>query len=135
MGGDALIGGSGDGFEKSGISGDAWIDVFSGRPAPQWALTPDETEQLMFILADLQPVSPAPALGDLGYRGISARLSGGSEPDVLRAGNGVVVFEPARERALRDPARLVERFLWESAKRHLPAETTGPLESVVQMQG
>lgn len=129
------MGDSGEVFEKAGISADAWIDVFSGRPPPQWVLTLDETEQLLVILADLQPVSPAPALGDLGYRGISARLSGGSEPDILRAGNGVVVFEPARERALADPERRVERFLWDSARRHLPAEITGPLESVVQMQG
>jgi hypothetical protein len=109
--------------------------VFSGRPAPQWVLTADETEELLFILADLAPVSPGPALDDLGYRGISARLSGGSEPDILRAGNGMVVFEPARERALRDPERQVERFLWDSARRHLPAEITEPIESVVHVEG
>jgi hypothetical protein len=135
MGGDARIGDSGNSLEKAGIAADAWIDVFSGRPAPQWVLTGDETDELLSILAELDPVSPAPVLGDLGYRGMSARLWGGSEPDVLRAGNGVVVFEPLRERALRDPERRVERFLWDSARRHLPGEVTKPLESIVQVDG
>jgi hypothetical protein len=113
----------------SRLTAEAWIDVFSGRPAPRWALTDGESQELLSILARLAPEAVPPRSADLGYRGVNARLPGRSDFDVLRAGNGVVVFEPPERHALADPERRVERFLWESAQRHLPAAVTAPLES------
>ena len=63
------------------------LDVFSGRPNPTWALTPDQVRALLAHVARLEPASPCSSSRDqLGYRGVTAynlpqlrraRVSGG----------------------------------------------------------
>jgi hypothetical protein len=105
----------------------AWIDVYSGRPAPEWTLTPEETEALHSLLATL-PSGGAPPPAGLGYRGVLVRIPGDSGVVTLRAGGGVVASEPEDGATLADPGRRVERYLWESARRHLAPDVIETLE-------
>ena len=105
----------------------AWIDVYSGRPAPEWTLTPEETEGLLSLLATL-PSMGVPPVAVLGYRGVLVRIPGESGVATLRAGGGAVAPEPEDGPTLADPGRRVERYLWESARRHLAPDVIETLE-------
>jgi len=105
----------------------AWIDVYSGRPPPEWTLTPEETEELRSLLSTL-PSGGAPPPGGLGYRGILVSIPGESIVATLRAGGGVVAPEPEDGTTLADTGRRVERYMWESARRHLAPDVIETLE-------
>ncbi len=113
--------------------GHAWIDVYSGRPAPEWTLTPEETEELLSLLATL-PSGGASPRAALGYRGVVVRIPGGSGVSTLRAGGGVVAPEQEDGATVADPGRLVERYLWESARRHLAADVIEILEPLAHLE-
>ena len=110
-----------------------WIDVYSGRPAPEWTLTPAETEELVSLLATL-PSSGAPPVVGLGYRGVLVRIPWESGVATLRAGGGVVASEPEDGPTLADPGRRVERYLWESARRHLAPDVVESLEAHAHLE-
>ncbi|HEX9312555.1 MAG TPA: hypothetical protein VGA30_06990 [Actinomycetota bacterium] len=110
-----------------GAGAHAWIDVYSGRPAPEWTLTPEETEELLSLLATLASGGAPPPAG-LGYRGVLVSIPGDSGVATLRAGGGVVEPEAEAGEALADPGRRVERYLWKSARRHLAPDVIETLE-------
>ncbi|HKO55472.1 MAG TPA: hypothetical protein VJ276_06300 [Thermoanaerobaculia bacterium] len=84
------------------------LDVFSGRPNPQWQLGKPESARLVHLIDSLEPADgPPPAPAGLGYRGFRIRDAGGAS---WRAYRG---FVEARDRMLADPRRRVERFLLE----------------------
>jgi len=111
----------------SGPGAHAWIDLYSGRPAPDWTLTSEETKELLALLSTLPSgVTPPPA--GLGYRGVLVSVPGDSGVATLRAGGGVVAPETQVGATLADPGRRVERYLWESARRHLAPDVIETLE-------
>jgi hypothetical protein len=81
------------------------LDIFSGRPNPQWELPPEEADRLRSQLRELAPIMElAPAdlqePPSLGYRGfvIINRSSDPGIPRLLRVYNSMVrVMEPGRE--------------------------------------
>jgi hypothetical protein len=111
------------------VKAQASIEVFSGRYAPKWTLTGDEVGELVGMLAELQPGGPLPPSG-LGYRGVRVRLSGHPSVSMVRAWQGVVVQDPGGV-TLTDDDRRLERWLWGSAKRHLPPDTMRAVEAHV----
>jgi hypothetical protein len=90
------------------------LDIFSGRPNPQWQLSEDLAAQVVRLLESLELAAShnRPNPPGLGYRGF--RLS---DPGGLHywAYGGLVVGGTT---VLADPTRMLERFLLE----HLPEE-------------
>jgi hypothetical protein len=82
------------------------LEVFSGRPNPEWTLTPADSAEFERQLAALAPLAPAPAAPEqpLGYSGFSVR--GRATP--VQVFQGVVVNGA---QALADPGRGLEHWL------------------------
>ncbi len=94
------------------------LDVYSGRPNPEWSLRHDEEVELDHRLAVLAPGSPAaiPAPPGLGYRGLIVRRLGRPE---LRVFHRSVI---GTERRLIDPNRSLELWLLETGRTALDPE-------------
>jgi len=93
------------------------LDVYSGRPNPQWTLSHDEARTLTDALSNLQEVSDPPEPG-LGYRGFIVSIPGASPRRVSIVNGFVSVGNPdGATRHYRDSAGL-ERRLIESAVAH-----------------
>ena len=93
------------------------LDVFSGRPNPQWELDAPAERELRQLLGGLSvaPGEPAGPAG-LGYRGFRFDIGETAAPS--RAFRGRVALE---DRVLEDPGRAVERFLLSTAPAELEA--------------
>jgi hypothetical protein len=114
----------------------AWIDVFSGRPAPEWTLTPAETDGLLSLLETLSPqVGGPPPPAGLGYRGVVVTIRSGAGLSTLRASGGVVAPDQGGGASLADPGREVERYLWESARRHVAPDVIEAIEPHADLDG
>jgi hypothetical protein len=104
-----------------GASYDRWatamhvtVDLFSGRPNPEFDLDPHEAEHVLELLASLaaapgRSAEPPP----LGYRGFVVETGGGTRLHVF---HGLVIDSRGTH---EDPDRRLERLLLESARRHL----------------
>jgi len=88
--------------------------VFSGRPDPEWPITPALGERLAALWATLPAATgPKPKPPVLGYRGCFLRRGDGAE---WRAWGGIVEGGPeTTEEAREDPDRAFERQVLESA--------------------
>jgi hypothetical protein len=90
------------------------VDIFSGRPNPEFDLDPDEAERVLQLVTSLaaapgRSAQPPP----LGYRGFVVEDGGGTRLHVF---HGLVVDSRG---ARGDPDRQLEWLLLESARRHL----------------
>lgn len=88
------------------------LDVFSGRPNPQWTLTQTEAARVEELLQDLPPAEKAvePALG---YRGFV--MTAGKRR--ITVGKGVVHLEGEQTRTQQD-AKGLEAYLQQLAREH-----------------
>jgi hypothetical protein len=88
--------------------------VFSGRPDPEWPVTPALGERLAALWVTLPAATgPKPKPPVLGYRGCFLRRGDGTE---WRAWDGIVEGGPeTTEEAREDPDRAFERQVLESA--------------------
>ncbi len=98
------------------------LDIFSGREAPQWSLSPTEEKNLRQIISSLPIATRVEFPDNLGYRGLTAKIpdtvSGASS--TLKAYNGIIRFETGSQiKFFTDTDRYVERLLVGSAKPHL----------------
>ncbi len=85
------------------------LEVFSGRPNPEWSLAPAQSAEFEQRLAAL-PAADIAGLDDpLGYRGFSVR--GRVSP--VRVFRGQVMNG---QQALADPGRRLERWLLDSGR-------------------
>ena len=81
------------------------LDVFSGRPNPQWYVDEPIDQQIRELHRQLASTTTLPAEPPgLGYRGFRYTLDGA----VWRVWNGALV---GPDRILHDPTRSVERLL------------------------
>jgi len=88
------------------------LDMFSGRPNPEWTLTPTQGAELDGIAASLPVMAaPPPPFDGLGYRGIVAT-------DPARPGWSLVAFHDTVHlgtaggiEVRTDPGATVERWL------------------------
>lgn len=99
------------------------LDVFSGRPNPQWTLTEQEAGRVEEMLRDLPPAEPGRAAMEpgLGYRGFLVR-SGARR---IHAGSGVVHFDEGGSGHSRQDAKGLETYLRQLAKERGFGELTG----------
>ena len=87
------------------------LDVFSGRPNPQWALTEQETARVEELLRDLPSEPGASTESALGFRGFI--LSDGKRR--VTVGGGFVRFEEGADKPVRRDANGLEKYLRELA--------------------
>ncbi len=100
------------------------LDIFSGRPNPTWELSQEQERELRERIARLPRAQDGSFPNPLGYRGITAVLSGpggvdgGGESIRLFAGS-VRHQTPGATIFLNDADRQVERWLAETGAPHL----------------
>lgn len=99
------------------------MDVFSGRPNPEWRLTETQSAELLNLLLKTFDVKGAPATYEgLGYRGFIVKgdgdlINGYDEIRIYR--NAVIARRGNREETFIDAERSLERWLLDSAKNHV----------------
>jgi hypothetical protein len=87
------------------------LDVFSGRPNPQWTLTKQETARVEELLRDLPSEPGASKESGLGFRGFI--LSDGKHR--ITVGGGFVRFEEGADKPDCRDAKGLEKYLRELA--------------------
>jgi hypothetical protein len=91
--------------------------MYSGRPNPRWATSPQEDAVLEGILANLREATRVEQpLGGLGYRGF--RLTDEKRETVVR-GQVVDVQTASGSAHLHDPGKVLETTLVDFANHHL----------------
>ncbi|MBD2020140.1 hypothetical protein H6F43_08055 [Leptolyngbya sp. FACHB-36] len=110
------------------------VDVFSGRPNPQWTLTPPEADQL---IQRVQALPSESGEGDvkegLGYRGLIVTKSGDRTENYteISISNGLVIANKNGQlRRLVDQNRTLERWLFQTGKNRLE----NPLYQQIEQQ-
>ena len=99
--------------------------IFSGRQDPSWLLTADETAKLGAMVAALPVVQGVAPQGGLGYHGFAVATTG-PDGNILIVTAYAKAISPAGGGAAsywRDDAGLVERFLLETGRPSMAADT------------
>lgn len=101
------------------------LDVFSGRPNPQWALTSQEVDQFIKLLQALpQHQGEASTPEGLGYRGLIVTQPGETIDGYsqISIANSIVTVEHNGElEQLADKDRALEQWLFQTGKDELDA--------------
>ena len=92
------------------------LDVFSGRPNPEWTLTAAEAAELETMAAAL-PIAdaPPPPFEGLGYRGIVARYPADPGWSLVAYRDTVRIRTLEGSEVREDPDARVERWLISTA--------------------
>lgn len=99
-------------------------DLFSGRPNPDFTLSPEQASDLLHLLRALPPGATQVEPPGLGYRGFLIHDRGSAFPGCTawRAFHGAVAGNCGSDtRVFADPSRTVERWLLRVAHGHLDA--------------
>jgi hypothetical protein len=99
------------------------LEVFSGRPNPEWNLTPTQSAEFERRLAAL-PAGIAGPDEPLGYRGFSVR--GRAAP--VRVFRGQVMNG---DQLLADPGRRLERWLLDSGRSSIDPGLAAHIDSEI----
>lgn len=92
------------------------LDVYSGRPNPEWSLSDAQARELQSMIAGLgAPLNTPPAENDrLGYRGLRVTTPQAAE---ITVGSGhVVVQEGASVARYRDSGQRIEKWLFNTGR-------------------
>lgn len=93
------------------------LDVFSGRPNPEWQLTGEEAAELRRRLSDLPPADVKPPPPRLGYRGFNV-AGAGRISDEVGIADGFVFSDRWSDRsAAYHDARQAELWLQDLARQ------------------
>jgi hypothetical protein len=92
------------------------LDIFSGRPNPEWRLAPAAGTRLLDLLRAANTTTTPAAAPGLGYRGLTLRIG---RNDTIRVGHGII---EAGGVSYRDDGRAVEAFLLQSMPDDLKAQ-------------
>lgn len=115
------------------------VGLFSGRPDPSFALTPEQTATLDALLATLPTRTAVPVTGGLGYHGFTLTRPSpgpGSGPNVLVAYRGQVAAPGTGPREVRiDAARNVEVTLLNDVRASLAPEEIAAIEQDLALAG
>jgi len=110
------------------------LDIYSGRPNPEWTLSQAQTLELRRRLGSLgTPLGAAPAGADhLGYRGF---LVTAQETEVAVARGTACLRQGASVQCFRDAGRALERWLLETGRGTLSAGLTQMVEGEIAKGG
>jgi len=89
----------------------AELDLFSGRPNPQWRLTGPVRERLLALLRAAPPAAVPRREPGLGYRGFVIRITSGGTTTRVHVGEGSIDVDGERG---RDDGRAIEKVLMQS---------------------
>jgi hypothetical protein len=112
------------------------LDAFSGRPNPRWELTDTQAAEFLARLRSLQPTKDSHRANEgLGYRGFVVRAK--SEPvdgfDQIRLYRETVLARHGdRDETLNDPGRILERWLLDLARGHVPESVLLYVQSEIE---
>lgn len=98
------------------------VDVFSGRPNPQWTLTNSQIERIEEVVESLPSIKPFELSSALGYRGFVLELPelNGKQDVFIYVGAGMVLYETEQEKQyLQDVDYQFERQLLHWSQLHL----------------
>ncbi|MBP2330521.1 hypothetical protein JOF56_010906 [Kibdelosporangium banguiense] len=95
------------------------LDIFSGRPNPEWRLPETDTAQFKEKLAALPVATPGQLANPLGYRGFIVHLG----ETTVTVQNGLVRTTRAGEMTYhKDPYRVMEQWLLNTGRPFLDEE-------------
>ena len=98
----------------------AELDVFSGRPNPQWTLSAEDARRLLDELEKLPQAPAEPFDSLLGYRGILVRVSSAEGVTTYRLWNALVTKEASGQlSAHHDKDRALEEWLLTTGRPYL----------------
>lgn len=110
------------------------VDVFSGRPNPQWTLTPPEAEQFIQQVQALPSEASGGVVKEgLGYRGLVVTKSDDRNENYteISISNGLVITNKNGQlKRLVDQNRTLERWLFQTGRGHLE----NPLYQQIEQQ-
>jgi len=101
------------------------LDVFSGRPNPEWTLTPAMAADLSSRLGTLEATNETPKPFDgLGYRGMRVELhEQAGTTAVLNISHGYATLDQGGQHSrYSDPGRQLESWLTNTGSEHLSAD-------------
>jgi hypothetical protein len=102
------------GAETTAVSeeGRVELDIFSGRPNPEWRLSAVDVAFLEQKLSVLPVATPSQPADPLGYRGFIVQIRQANNEATVTVQNGIVRTTRAGEVThYKDPDRAVERWL------------------------
>ena len=100
------------------------LDLFSGRPNPEWRLTNSARDRLLQLLRAAPPTSAPASEPGLGYRGFVVRITSDGKTARVPVGDGAIDIDGARG---RDAGRAIETMLMQS----MPSELASQFASVL----
>jgi hypothetical protein len=108
------------------------LEVFSGRPDPNWLLTDNDEAEFERLVASA-PVAARPASSQvepLGYRGFHVRIKhSGTRPTHVKIFDGWIKGRGTR----KDPGRVLERWLLTTAHGAIPNDLTAYIQSEINV--
>lgn len=117
------------------------VEVFSGRPNPEWTLTPEQSDELSQRMGFLTPTAAEPPPLGLGYRGVVVRVDATNAVGAasLRA-YGETVFYTIDDLVtgvpsttpLHDAGGMMETWLLSTGEPHMDAATYAEIAAVVE---
>ena len=110
------------------------LDVYSGRPNPEWTLSDAEDRELHARLDDLiSPLGAQPHRNDnLGYRGLRVRTQRQSKNVEITVGKGTIALEGGGSAVYyRDTNRQLERWLFETGRPKLQPQLMHTVEQAL----
>jgi len=110
------------------------LDVYSGRPNPEWTLSDAEARELHARLDALNsPLGAQPPRNDnLGYRGLRVTTRRQSKDVEVTVGKGAIAVEDSASAAYyRDTNRQLERWLFETGKPKLRPQLVQTVEQAL----
>ena len=110
------------------------LDVYSGRPNPEWTLSDGEVRELHARLDALSnPLGSQPSRNEaLGYRGLRVTTQRESKDVELTVGKGTIAVESGASAAYyRDTNRQLERWLFDTGKPKLRPQLVQSVEQAL----
>jgi hypothetical protein len=112
---------------------DVELDIYSGRPNPSWALSPQDADSFDSKLAALPSAQPSTLADPLGYRGFIVRARHGDDETRTAVQQGHVQSTRGQTTTFRgDPGRALERWLLDTGRATLPPDVVQAVENALR---
>jgi hypothetical protein len=108
------------------------IDIFSGRPNPEWTLSEADTAVMVSKLSGLQKAAAGLRSAHLGYRGLVVRMPQ-QAGRTITIQNGVIESSGGTSSTFfLDPQRSLERWLIGTGRKFLSPEVIEVIDADLQ---
>jgi hypothetical protein len=114
-----------DGQQTMATSAVVTLDVYSGKPNPEWSLSDSDAKELLQRIRSLAPAPGGSARPEvLGYRGMEVEIPGGIDGATrfVFSGGTVSTTRQGVQTYYADPGRKTELWLANTGAGHVKAE-------------